>query len=447
MPLSDPTAIAIETLPVFEEATQTAARFLGMPICTIGLVEDTDLVLKAAVGLSYLGFMNQLARTRRLSLTDDLISTTYHQPQYLALEDASEESLYYTSELVKAYGVRGYLGVPLHTSTGQSIGVLMALDTQPHVFTEQAIAFMEMIARWAMSEYERHVLLQRTMAQSQSETIASHLQQDAKTLGSITAPLVDKIRLHLIGQLTQELRTPLTSITGMAGMLSREIYGPLTPKQHEYAEIVRSSSQRLLETVDEILALGSLNHGQAPLVPVTVDVEMVGQQVSNTLASLAQEQNQEIHLTVEPGSRLWSLDSANLKQLMYHLLFCVLHLTGEGGTIRIHASRRDAALSLAIWLSHPWLGEGLPSMAASFQPYLSGGEQAGSLDIATPSLTATSDDADGSVVMVRSRELLALILSRHLAERQGGTLTLQGNAETGYRFVVLLPALQSLDAH
>jgi signal transduction histidine kinase len=46
-----------------------------------------------------------------------------------------------------------------------------------------------------------------------------------------------------MSQLTQDMRNPLTTITGMASMLSREIYGTLTPKQREYADIVHTSSK------------------------------------------------------------------------------------------------------------------------------------------------------------------------------------------------------------
>jgi signal transduction histidine kinase len=424
--------VALETLSVFEEATQTASRFLTLPISALGILQGEALLLKAAVGLSHLGFMNPLARTRRLPCEDALIADTCQQGQYLALPDVAAVERYQSSLLVTEYSVKSFLGVPLRTSTGDCVGVLMAMDTQPRSLDEQAIAFMEMVARWSMSEYERH----RLAAEPPATAV------DAAGRAASTAPVLDHVRLNLISQLIQELRTPLTSITGMAGMLNREIYGPLTPKQQEYTEIIRSSSQRLLETVDEVIELGHLSSEQTPLVPATVDIEMLGQQVMNALMSLAKQHNLELHLTVEPRSRLWLLDKTLIKQLLHHLIFCVLHIAGEGGTIRLHASQRDQGLGLAVWLSNPWLGEGLPSSVMAFQPYLSDSEAISGVEAARMDAVGAmdGDDHQRQSAMARSREVLALILSRYLAERHGGNLTLQGTTESGYRFLVWLPA-------
>ncbi|MGB5768268.1 MAG: histidine kinase, partial [Crocosphaera sp.] len=56
-----------ETIPIFDEATQTAARFIEAPICILGTMVQDHLWLKSAVGLSRLGLMNNLASTRRIS--------------------------------------------------------------------------------------------------------------------------------------------------------------------------------------------------------------------------------------------------------------------------------------------------------------------------------------------------------------------------------------------
>ncbi len=51
-----------ETIPVFEEATQTAAHFLEAPISILGFVDHERHWFKSAVGLSRLGLMNYLAQ-------------------------------------------------------------------------------------------------------------------------------------------------------------------------------------------------------------------------------------------------------------------------------------------------------------------------------------------------------------------------------------------------
>lgn len=440
-------AITIETLSVFEEAIQMATRFLGLPIAMVGLFQGGDLTLKATVGLSHLGFMNPLARRRKLPQADPLVMDTCQQAHYLTLDEALEAPPYRHAELVEHYGIRSYGGVPLRTTTGQCIGLLMVMGTEPRQWGDQEVSFLEMTGRWAMSEYERHQLMQKLVAEvhpSEPPAVA--------TTESTPPSFLTQVRLDLIDQLTQELRSPLTSITGIAGMLTREIYGPLTPKQQEYAEVIHSSSQRLLETVDEIIALSSLGDYLEPLTLTTIDIDMVGQQVAKALTSLAETQQQTLQITVEPGSRLWLLDGTCVKQLIYHLLACTLSLGVEGVTVRLHASRRDSALNLAVWISNPWLGEGLPTSVMAFQPYLS------QQPVLTPGqrpdpshgvrveadVTPTLGDINATPAELgRLRGVLALTLARHLAERMGGTLTLQGNVEAGYRFVASVPAEHS----
>jgi len=54
------------TVPVFDEATQIAARNLEMPICILGFMNRNNLTISSAVGLSRLGLMNQLAVSRTI---------------------------------------------------------------------------------------------------------------------------------------------------------------------------------------------------------------------------------------------------------------------------------------------------------------------------------------------------------------------------------------------
>jgi GAF domain-containing protein len=116
--------------PLFEEATQTAARFLNIPISFIGLITPEALLIKAAVGLSQLGLMNPLARTRRLPLQDSLIETVLSTQRSLVLPAILEESPHAQSCLVQEYGIRSYLGIPLLTADGQCLGLLTVMATK-----------------------------------------------------------------------------------------------------------------------------------------------------------------------------------------------------------------------------------------------------------------------------------------------------------------------------
>lgn len=81
-----------ETIPVFEEATQTAAHFLEAPISILGFVDQQRHWFKSAVGLSRLGLMNQLAQTRQLSRWESFCTQVVESSQTIVINDTKKNS-------------------------------------------------------------------------------------------------------------------------------------------------------------------------------------------------------------------------------------------------------------------------------------------------------------------------------------------------------------------
>jgi len=422
-------------VPVFEEAVQMGARFLAAPICILSIVDGSHQVFKAAVGLSQLGVMNRLAAQRSLPLAEGLCTYVIDSEQVLVITDTLEYGAFAQVALVQEYGVQAYAGIPLVTSQGDCIGTLAVMDTAPRCFSPQDIAFLELTARWAMGEFERKQTVASTAAFHGLDRLGAHPLKAT----------IDAVRLNLIAQLTQDLRSPLTSIVGMASVLSRQIYGPLTDKQQEYTDIIRRSSQTLMTLVDDIIGLGTSQDDYDHLTPTPVDIEMLGQQVIQSLEQLAAQRDQRLQLTVEPGPRIWMLDKGKVRQLLYHLIFSVIQTAGEASTVKIHASRKADQLQLAVGLSNPWLGEGLPQalLALDHRLPVSGSGDLYPLNqelaLHSPEAELNPDPAMASPQY--SRELLSLLLSHQLTEMQRGSLGIQGSPEAGYRYVINLPSL------
>jgi signal transduction histidine kinase len=433
-----------EGVPVFEEATQTAAHFLDASICVLGVLDCDRLWYKSAVGLSRLGLMNSLASTRQLDRAEAFCSQVVETQQVLAIADATH-SVFSDTALVQRYGIRAYLGVPLMTSDGICVGTLAVMAQEPRTFTRKEIDFLQLMARWSMSEFERDRLLRRAPQPSLTAEIA---------------PL--SIKASLISQMTQELCTPLTSILGMGSVLSQGIYGTLTEKQQEYIGIIHNSGQYLLSLVNEIVELGALDDSDRALHLTPVDIEMLCQQAIATLNQAAQRREQQIQLTVEPGQRIWLLDKEKVRQMVYHLVFGIIQTSNAGGTLRIHVSRKQADLTLSVWISHPWLGDGLPTdysprslsrlalvgAESDFNEYASDSfsSSAWAVDDLTEEYSSYAEPYEAAEEQKQpdvSRQGLGLLLSTHLAELHGGNITVKGSAEEGYRYVVRLPYLRS----
>ncbi len=438
-----------DAIPIFDEATQTISRLLAMPISILGVVDAKTQHFKSVVGLSSLGLMNKLAAARHLSRRESFCTQVIDSGKIFALEDATAHPAFSSSLLVQQYGIQSYLGVPLITAEGCCIGTLAVMDLMPHHFSKQEVAFLELTARWCMSEFENR----RAIAQLQQGT--HPLQFHTGGLSAQTNldenPLLSKINqvcFDLVLQLTQDLRNPLTSVAGMANMLSREIYGPLSEKQKEYTNIVLSSSQQMLSMVDEIVEVGELKEADYQLLLAPVDVEMIAQQAIAALDTLLKQRELQIKLTVEPGSRTWNLDKRIVRQLIYHLVFSIIRMSTAGSTIRLHISRKDSGISLALWVSNPWLGEDLPQAVIDW-----GQKRKSSPSITISSLndpnitnfaTNKSFPSDDAAQSDAARQELGLLLSRYLAEMHGGEAIVQGSGATGHRYIVTLSSLKIL---
>ena len=489
-----------EAVPVFEEATQKAAAFSGAPICILGLVVEDRLWFKSAVGLSTTGLMNQLAAERKIALSETFSTYVVDSQQPLVIDNTLSDTVFADSVLTQHYGIRAYLGVPLISSAGLCIGTLEVMDWEVRQFHERDVDHLALLALWCLGEFERNQIIKtqpdisganfsQLEWQNASNLLNRGVNVDLPGLATKVSTVIDKantqreigqglgyaiaatsstnpIKIKLLSQLTQELRTPLTSVIGMASVLHREVYGPLTIKQREYLEIIHNSGQNLISLVDEIVSLGFLNDRDAAINTASVDIEMLCQQVINSLTDTAKQQQQVLRLSIEPGNRIWSLDKDKVKQALYYLITSVLEMSEAGGEVKVHVSRRNKALNIAVGVYHPWLGEGfaeanLHSQAITKALSLNKANfdnqhhsfNAGISDI---SLTNHQVLTSSSLMMIIDeentldqntnkipRDILALLFCCHLAELHEAQVVVQGSPNSGYRYVLQFPKAQS----
>ncbi len=506
--LSELGLLEAQTIPVFEEAIQTAAELLDAPICILGFVDRHRHLFKSAVGLSRLGLMNKIAQERQLPRAESFCNIVVESHQVLAINDTLLSPDYARKMLVQQYGIRAYLGVPLIDAQGNCLGAISIMEQSPRTFTPKDIQSLEIIARWSMSEFERQWLLDR---HSGSETLKKYPANSSQPFYErqeiLTKAILDQVKakadrpqdlarpgqqfcpgevvtetlnvkLELLEQLIQELRTPLTSILGMATVLSREIYGPLMSKQKEYLEIIQKSGRYLLSLVNEISELGEITCKIEDLALATVDIEMLCQQVTHNLEEGAKRKEQQISLSIERDRpRTWFIDKEKIRQLLYHLLFNVIQSTNTGSNIRVHVFSSTNSRKIAVSVSHPWLGDGLidvnpllirlPALNKSQllqeeEVEVDGNRSNTNLlppsenEVAVPtnaySSTGNEDSIEAEEVAQSDRQItqlyslneLRLSLSCYLAQLHGGEISIELIPDSGYRYLLSLPNLEKL---
>lgn len=472
-----------EGVPLFEETTQKAATFSGAPIGILGLVVEDELWFKSAVGLSTNGLTDPLAARRKIPLGESFSTYVIDSQQPLIIDNTLSSPVFANSVLAQHYGIKAYLGVPLICS-GTCIGTLEVMDWADKKFDKRDLDHLTLLARWCLGEFER---AQNDNAQfsssfsgyaqspwsnsgnsSTSAIAPAHFSSDSQSLelesdrseNQSDADATHPFQIKLLSQLTQELRTPLTSVIGMASVLYREVYGPLTIKQREYLEIIHNSGQNLITLVDEIVSLGVLNDEGSEINLAAVDIEMLCQQVINSLSDLAKQRQQKLHLSVEPGNRVWFLDKEKIRQAVYYLIVSVLEMSEPGGEVRIHVSKREYALNIAVGITHPWLGEDFGATKLHSQtvekalslsndnlgdrPFEMGMSKVAlaNRQILTCSALMMATEEENALDRNNNkipRDLLGLLFCCHLSELHEGKVIVQGSVRSGYRYLLQFP--------
>lgn len=79
---------------------------------------------------------------------------------------------------------------------------------------------------------------------------------------------IEKDRQRLLGQVSHELKTPLSAISEGVSLMEDELVGPLDPRQAEVVNILKANADRLAQQIESLLRF---NRTRAGLEPQTVE--------------------------------------------------------------------------------------------------------------------------------------------------------------------------------
>ena len=110
----------------FDRLTRLAARVLGAPVALVSLVDDHRQFFKSAFGLP-----EPWASRRETPLTHSFCQHVVARASPLRIEDARSHPLVRDNPAIAALGVVAYLGVPLTTPEGRTLGSFCVIASQP----------------------------------------------------------------------------------------------------------------------------------------------------------------------------------------------------------------------------------------------------------------------------------------------------------------------------
>lgn len=129
----------------FDRITSLVRDIFDVDIAAVSLIEGDRQCFRSIQGLDL----------TEIPLEASFCRATWREGKPVIFEDTAKSFEFSGHALVtQVPSLRFYAGVVLHTSEGQPIGTICAIDTKPRGFSEREIRVLENLARMAASEFE-----------------------------------------------------------------------------------------------------------------------------------------------------------------------------------------------------------------------------------------------------------------------------------------------------
>jgi NtrC-family two-component system sensor histidine kinase KinB len=150
--------------------------------------------------------------------------------------------------------------------------------------------------------------------------------------------LLDDAKTNLVGTVSHELKTPLTSLRMAVYLLLEKTLGPLAPVQREMLESARDDADRLLRILDSLLDLTRLEAGASALERRPIPVDELLRGIAEEARSFISAAGQVLVVTEEPGLGEVNVDASRLRHVFINLLSNASKYSPAGGTISLGAA-------------------------------------------------------------------------------------------------------------
>jgi signal transduction histidine kinase len=155
--------------------------------------------------------------------------------------------------------------------------------------------------------------------------------------------LLDDAKTNLVGTVSHELKTPLTSLRMALYLLVEQKIEGLSPQQNELLEGARDDADRLLRILDNLLDLTRLESGASALDRAPVDVGGLVSRIVDEAKSVIDAGGQKLLVEVAPevADVTVNIDEARIRHVFMNLLTNASKYSPAGSEIRLTAQIAD----------------------------------------------------------------------------------------------------------
>lgn len=226
---------------------------------------------------------------------------------------------------------------------------------------------------------------------------------------------------EFLANMSHEIRTPMNGIVGIAALLKST---ELNETQQNYIDILLSSSDTLLDIINEVLDFSKIEAGHFELDSTPYNINELLHQLSNEFNLRATQKELTFRCNIDSGlPDSVEGDPARLKQVLNNLVGNALKFTEQGFVeLKVTTSIKDGLHNLYIEVKDSGIGIEKDKLDSIFEKF---------------------QQADGSTTRQYGGTGLGLAISQKIVEMMGGKLQVISELGLGSSFYFAIPLYTS----
>jgi PAS domain S-box-containing protein len=228
---------------------------------------------------------------------------------------------------------------------------------------------------------------------------------------------LDRLKTQLLGMAAHDLRNPVCSILAVAEFLCNEEATVVREEQLGLLSAIRSSSEFMLQVIDDSLNLDSIESGNLQLNRRPSNLRKLLEHSVGLNAKLARRKHVHVVLQIESALPKLSLDEGKIEQVLNNLISNAVKFSQPGAAVEVRAWTQDSGVIVSVQDQGPGIPEA--ERAKLFQPY------------GRTSVRSTTGERSTG---------LGLAISRKIVEGHGGHIWVERQIGVGSVFFFMLPA-------
>ena len=242
--------------------------------------------------------------------------------------------------------------------------------------------------------------------------LAASFQEMSRQLAEL-----DKLKAEFVSVASHELKTPINVILGYTQLLQEELYGPLTEKQRNVADVLEKQAKTLSRLVRQLLDVTRFEAGAGKIDVRPVELRGLLANLEEAFQVLADQRGIRFHVSMQDGlSQIVHWDADRINEVLGNLVSNAFKFTERGGEVELTVLPTDHSVQMEVRDT----GAGIPAdqVHRIFDKFF---------------------QADNQGAAEHGGSGLGLAIARQIVEAHNGSIICDSTPGVGTAFTIVLP--------